>query len=203
MGQELYTIVAMAARYWFCVLMVIIAFRAWRITVVDNRRAALLRAWSPQTGCIGEFVINPGKTKKQVSVPVPREGVLGSSKRADVYVPGKDLERFHATLEQREGGLLVAPRGKAKLTLNGSIEGPQLYMRDGDTLTIGKTKLLLVVFDPEPGAREQDAFTDDALWGDSYADTRRRASKERGLTPKKRRPEDDIKDFEDDLWPDQ
>ncbi|MEA5067194.1 MAG: FHA domain-containing protein, partial [Eubacteriales bacterium] len=126
MNGELYTLIAMAARYWFCALMVLIAFRAWRITVVDNRRAALLRAWSPETGCIGEFVINPGRTKRQLSVPVPREGVLGSSRRADVRVSGKDVARFHLTLEQREGGLLVRPCGKNRAVLNEAHTGDML-----------------------------------------------------------------------------
>ena len=191
MNGELYTLIAMAARYWFCGLMVLIAFRAWRITVVDNRRAALLRAWSPETGCIGEFVINPGRTKRQLSVPVPREGVLGSSRRADVRIPGKDVARFHLTLEQREGGLLVRPSGKNRVVLNESHTGDMLFMRDGDTLTIGKTKLLLVVFDPESADEPLDDFADEVLWGDEPGPEQRRANR------------DDLKDFEDELWPDE
>ena len=53
MSSELYAILAMAARYWFIALILLIALRAWRMTVKDSRRAKLLRDWSPETGCVG------------------------------------------------------------------------------------------------------------------------------------------------------
>lgn len=208
MNSEQYTLVALAARYWFCALMVLIAFRAWRVTVIDNRRAALLRAWSPETGCIGEFVINPGKAKRQVSVPIPREGVLGSSRRADVHIAGKDVKRYHATLEEREGGLLVTTRGRAEALLNGAHAGEALFMRDGDTLLIGKTKLLLVMFEPDPTAKGSDEFSDEAIWREFDAPAPKPKATKRGKgksnsKSKKWDDEPDLQAFEDDIWPDE
>ncbi|MEA5064695.1 MAG: hypothetical protein VB065_01480, partial [Eubacteriales bacterium] len=70
--------------------------------------------------------------------------------------------------------------------------GDMLFMRDGDTLTIGKTKLLLVVFDPEPADEPADDFADDVLWGDEPESGQR-----------SRGSRDDLEDFEDELWPDE
>ena len=60
MSQNLYEIVALAARYAFAGLMVLIVLRAWRITLVDSRRAATLRHLSPSTGISGELVVLGG-----------------------------------------------------------------------------------------------------------------------------------------------
>ena len=45
----MYSLIALAARYWFAGLIVVILFRGWRMTVADNRRARLLRGWMGQT----------------------------------------------------------------------------------------------------------------------------------------------------------
>ena len=39
MSESLYELVALGARYVFAALMVLIVLRAWRITIVDSRRA--------------------------------------------------------------------------------------------------------------------------------------------------------------------
>ena len=43
MSQSVYELIALAARYVFAGLMLLIVARAWRITIVDSRRAATLR----------------------------------------------------------------------------------------------------------------------------------------------------------------
>lgn len=153
-SPDLYTILSLAARYLFCGLMVLIVFRAWRITVVDNRRARILRAWTPETGCIGEFLVNPGKGKKRASVTIPREGLLGSGASADVRLKHDDLRKKHAYFEQREGGLLLKPLRGARVEFHGGISGDQLLLRDGDVIAIGKLKLMLVLFDSAGQAEE-------------------------------------------------
>ena len=57
MSQSLYEVVALGARYVFAGLMVLIVLRAWRITLIDSRRARTLRRMSPQTGLSGELVV--------------------------------------------------------------------------------------------------------------------------------------------------
>lgn len=154
MNTEMYTLLAMFARYFFAGLMVVVVFRAWRITIKDNRRAKVLRDWSPETGCVGELLVNPENKRRQVH-PIPREGVLGSSRKADIRVKYKDVLPMHAHIEEREGGLLIRPLGRAKVALGkGLFTGEQLFAKDGDMLNIGKQKMMIVLFEPGAPAEE-------------------------------------------------
>lgn len=229
MSSELYAILAMAARYWFIALILLIALRAWRMTVKDSRRAKLLRDWSPETGCVGQFVVDPGRGKNHDVLPIPREGVLGSSRRADVRLRGRDIKRFHFSFEARPGGLLVRPRPRAQVVLNKEFTGDKLFAQDGDTLTLGKAKLLLVLFQVQP---EEQPFDEEHIWGPDPAQrpaqpqgeaapvqesARRREKPERVHARSRRREkpdvgearsrrqaaqQDELQAFEDELWPD-
>lgn len=181
MNSDLYTLIALAARYWFAGLAVVILFRGWRMTVADNRRARLLREWMGQTGCVGELIANPG-AKKRISYPIPREGVLGSAAKADVRIRHREVARAHAHFELREGGLLIKPLGRARLSIGEGYSGNAVFIQDGDVLTIGRLKLMLVLFDApiaqdededewfdvqsEAPARRDDFFDEEAIWPD-------------------------------------
>lgn len=181
MSEDLFALLSLAARYWFCGLMLVIVFRAWRLTGLQARRAREIRARTPGGGCVGEFVVNPGKGKRRASLPIPREGVLGRSRRADVSIRDKSLKRYHALLEKREGGLLVRPYAKAKASLNGKFTGEALILRDGDTLVVGDLRLLYVAFEPEavdPAPEKTNP---------------KHTEKEKA---------DDLRAFEDELWQD-
>jgi hypothetical protein len=156
-NSDLYALIALAARYWFVALIVVLLFRGWRMTVADNRRAKLLREWMGQTGCVGELIANPG-AKKRVSYPIPREGVLGSGRAADVRIRHRDLKHAHAHFELREGGLLIRPLGKAELSVGGGFSGESVFLQDGDVLTIGKLQLMLVLFDAPVEEEETDEW---------------------------------------------
>lgn len=155
MGSDLYALIALAARYWFAALIVALLFRGWRMTVADNRRAKLLREWMGQTGCVGELILNPG-SKRRVSYPIPREGVLGSARNADVRIRHRDMQRAHAHFELREGGLLMKPLGRAELKVGGGFTGEAVFLQDGDVLTVGKLQLMLVLFDAPAEKEEED-----------------------------------------------
>ena len=157
MNSDLYALIALAARYWFVALIAVLLFRGWRMTVADNRRAKLLREWMGQTGCVGELILNPG-TKKHISYPIPREGVLGSGRAADVRIRSRDLKHAHAHFELREGGLLVKPLGRAELKVGGGFTGESVFLQDGDVLTIGKLQLMLVLFDASAEEEETDEW---------------------------------------------
>lgn len=157
MTSDLYALIALAARYWFVALIVTLLFRGWRMTVADNRRAKLLREWMGQTGCVGELILNPG-SKKRVSYPIPREGVLGSAVSADVRIRHRDMQRAHAHFELREGGLLMKPMGRAELKVGSGFTGEAVFLEDGDVLTIGKLQLMLVLFDAPAEEEEEDQW---------------------------------------------
>ncbi len=157
MNSDLYALISLAARYWFVALIVTLLFRGWRMTVADNRRAKLLREWMGQTGCVGELILNPG-SKKRVSYPIPREGVLGSAVSADVRIRHRDMLRAHAHFELREGGLLMVPMGRAELKVGGGFTGEAVFLEDGDVVTIGKLQLMLVLFDAPAEEEEEDQW---------------------------------------------
>ena len=65
MSTDLYELIAYAARYWFALLAVLVAFYGWRACVTDNRRARILRYQAHGAGCVGELVMLDDGTKKK------------------------------------------------------------------------------------------------------------------------------------------
>ena len=86
MSDGLYEILALAARYFFAALFLLIVLRAARITLRDGRRAKKLRRWAPETGLSGELMVVEGdeRAKRGMRYPVIREGVLGSGRAFDI-----------------------------------------------------------------------------------------------------------------------
>lgn len=146
--SELYAILALAMRYVFCALLLIIVFRAWRITVVDNRRARILRMIMPDVASVGELIAQGNlKGKRRARFLIPSEGILGSSGGADICIRHADVKRKHAFFSLRDGGLLIRPLRGATLTLENGANARQLILKDGDRFLIGKLKVQLVLFD--------------------------------------------------------
>ena len=109
MSDGLYEILALAARYFFAGLFLLIVLRAWRVTVRDARRARKLRRLSPQTGLSGELVVleGEGRARRGMRYPVIREGTLGSARSADVRVRHPSVRPRHARFELTEEGLAL------------------------------------------------------------------------------------------------
>ena len=116
MSQSVYELIALAARYVFAGLMLLIVARAWRITIVDSRRAATLRRMSPQTGLSGELVVLEGdeKARRGMRYPVIREGMIGSSRRADIRIRHSSVRRRHAWFQLTPEGLSLRAHAGAR-----------------------------------------------------------------------------------------
>jgi hypothetical protein len=177
---ELYAILSLAARYLFLTLMLLILLRAWFMTLRDNRKARRLFEHAERAGMVGWFLVGG---KRRDALPIPREGVLGASRRADIRLRGRDIRHAHFSFEARPGGLLIVPRPRAPVQVKGQT-GKQIFLRDGETLQLGKTKLVLSLFREEPSI----PFDEEHIWGDSVKE--------------KDRKDDELKIFEDELWPD-
>lgn len=164
MQSDWYTLLSMGMRYWFTAIAAIIVFRAWQATIRDTRRARVLRAWAPDTGAIGEIVVVSGGSgvRKGTRIPVPKEGLLGSSRRSDVRLKHPDVKRYHAHIEQRENGVLMEVMGRAEIWLAGRT-GQKLLLRDGDRFSIGGLALMLVLYAPgdEAGSVDVDIAEDE------------------------------------------
>ena len=147
MNGQLYELAALAGRYVFAALMALIVLRAGRITLVDARRAAALRRMSPETGVVGELLVTAGgqKAKTGMRYPVIREGMIGSSRRADVRVRHGSVRRRHAYFQLTEAGLAVRSHARAPLRAGDGTPVKSLLLEDGDALIVGEVTLLLVL----------------------------------------------------------
>ena len=146
-SSSVYEIIALAARYFFTAIMLLIVARAWKITIVDSRRAASLRRLSPETGVCGEFLVvqGHGRAKDGMRYPVIREGLIGSSRKADIRLRSSSVRRVHAFFELTPKGLrLRAQRGARLFNARGNARR-ELLLGDGSRVTIGEVELLLIL----------------------------------------------------------
>ena len=157
MSQETYELLALAARYWFVILAVIIAFRGWRACVQDNRKSKILRDWAGGSGCVGELVLmedgSRKKRRKAVRYQVPAEALLGSGAAADIRIRNRDVLKRHIYMTYRPGEMVLSPARGADFEAPVLPDGTHV-LRDGDTLLIGQVRLLMVFFDSGDAAPE-------------------------------------------------
>ncbi|MDD6884599.1 MAG: FHA domain-containing protein [Eubacteriales bacterium] len=148
MSDNFYELIALAARYLFAGLMLLIVIRAWRITIIDSRRAAKLRRWAPETGVIGEMQVLDGdeKARRGMVYPVIREGMIGRSRKSDIRLRSHSVRLRHAYFEMASDGLHLRSAGSARISgVNGRAKS--LILSDGGIVRVGKVRLMLVLTD--------------------------------------------------------
>ena len=156
MSNDTYELLSLAARYWFTAVALRIVFRAWRLTVTDNRRAKILRDWAPETSRIGEVLIMSGEggAKKGKRYPLMREAILGRSRNSDIHLSAKSIHKQHLYFEEREGGVLVRPMQAADLSSPGKGRLDHLLLHDGEQFIAGKVTMMLVLSEIKPRYRD-------------------------------------------------
>jgi len=151
MSVDAFELLALTMRYIFAGLMVLIVLRAARGALVDSRRAARLRRLSPMTGISGELVVlDPlPKLPRGRRFPVIREGMIGSSRRADVRIRERSVRRRHLLFQLTEAGLHI--RTHAGTRLRDALGEParELMLLDGDSFFVGGVHLMLVLSVPD------------------------------------------------------
>ena len=147
MSGSLYELCAIAARYLFAALMVLIVVRAWKITIVDSRRAATLRRMSPETGICGEFLIltGSGKVREGMRFPVIREGMIGSSAKSDVRLRANGVHRTHAYFQLTPDGLHIRDHASARIFNARGETRREMFLGDGAKLTVGSVEMMLIL----------------------------------------------------------
>ena len=162
MSTGLYELVALGARYVFAALMVLIVLRAWRITLIDARRAGALRRMSPQTGLSGELLVldGDGKARRGMRYPVIREGMIGASRRSDIRIRHASIRRKHAYFQLTDQGLTIQARPDAPMRDANGRPTETLLLGDGSEFTLGNVRLLLVLTDA--GVAAKGEATDEA-----------------------------------------
>lgn len=156
MSTNAYELLALAMRYVFAALMVLIVIRAWRITFIDNRRAAKLRRLSPDTGIVGEMLVVNGSERARPGMhyPVTLEGAIGSGRRADIRIRHSTVRSRHAIYQMTEEGLFVRGHAHARIRDGHGRLARQLVLHDGEILRIGEVALMLVLTDADAAPEE-------------------------------------------------
>lgn len=163
MSTETYELLALAARYWFIALAALFVLRGWRASVKDNRNAKILRDWAGGAGCVGELVVledgqrSKKKTIRGARFPVPEEGLIGSGSTADIRIRHGDLRSKHVWFAYRKGRLMLTAAGRAKINAPMTPDG-RYVLRDGDELSIGKLRFVMVFYDVQDAAQAQPVF---------------------------------------------
>jgi hypothetical protein len=162
MSEGLYELVALGARYVFAALMVLIVLRAWRITIVDSRRAGMLRRLSPQTGLSGELLVleGDGKACRGMRYPVIREGMIGALRRSDIRIRHASIRRKHAYFQLTDRGLVIQTRPGAAMRDADGRRVETLLLGDGSEFTLGRVRLLLVLSDGRMTEKTDDEESD-------------------------------------------
>lgn len=147
MNANAYELLSLCMRYVFAVLMVLIILRAWRITLVDGRRAAKLRRLSPETGIVGEFQVISGhdRTKEGMRYPVTLEGTIGSARENDIRLRSRSVRRRHAVFQMTDDGLYIRSHAHGRLRDGFGRPSGELILHDGDFITIGSVRMILIL----------------------------------------------------------
>lgn len=152
MPDAYYEVIAQGARYWFLLLMALIAWRSWRWYRRDKRQAKKRLRLLPDAGFVGEMVVTQGDEalERGTVLAVPREGTLGSLRTNDLTLPANGVEKRHLWFRfDDERGLQVEPFGKNALSVDGEAfqrRGEPLYMAHGSRLYVGAYVLRLRLF---------------------------------------------------------
>ena len=170
MSRELYEALSLFSRYLFTLLGVLIALRAflWLLTSHTEKQLRLRRM--PEAGMVGEFVVlsGDGDLHPGDAILVPWEGVMGSVRSCDVFVPGREIRRRHLSFSFQPGlGLLVHPFSGCEAMVNANPVNchsrPESFpMRHGAFLQLGAVTLRLRLFaglDPQAGFGEDSGNT--------------------------------------------
>ena len=162
MNNDLYELIALAARYFFSGLMVLIALRAAYGALTDSQRASRLRRLSPLTGLSGELIVLRAvdRVHQGMRYPVIREGMIGASSKADVRIRHRSVRRRHAYFQLSRKGFHI--RSHAGARLRDALGRPvrELTLQDGDGVIIGDVPMMLVLNFADNAARLREKRPD-------------------------------------------
>lgn len=152
MPDNVYEVLAQAARYWFLFWMALIAWRSWRWYRKDRRAAKKRLKLLPDAGFVGEMVVVDGgeDVPRGTVYAVPREGTLGTLRTNDLCVQADGVDRRHLwfRFDDRKG-LMVEPFAHNPVNVDGEDfqnRRHPLYMAHGSCLTAGGVRMRLRLF---------------------------------------------------------
>lgn len=178
MPAEIYEIAALAARFWFLFLMVMIVMHSYRWYARDRRLRKKRLKDLPDAGYIGEFVVmeSTGDLKQGDVLAVPFEGTLGMLLNNDVCVGAEGVAPRHLWFRyDRERGIRMLPLDDNEFTVDQTsiVDQPEgLYVVHGSRLYVGACQLRLRMFEgyevrqaPQPAPARAGSPWPDQLLG--------------------------------------
>ncbi len=162
MPAEIYEVVALAARFWFLLLMGLIVWYSYRWYARERRARKRLLDELPDAGFVGEFVVmrSTGKFKQGDALHVPFEGTLGMLFDNDIVLdaPGVAPRHIHFRYDRKRGLKMLPIKQNNFCTDRGSSEDSPagLFAVHGTRLYVGDCELRLRMFEgyevnPPPG----------------------------------------------------
>lgn len=152
--DEIYEVIALAMRYWFVFLGVLIVWRSFSWLRKDRRARHKKLKKLPDAGMIGELAVLHGSDElpEGTIIPMPYEGTLGFVRSCDIAVPVDQVAGCHLdfSFQPHLGLLLYLRRGQRCL-----VDGTELTCRSkprslpmlhGSTLQVGDAVLQLRLF---------------------------------------------------------
>lgn len=151
MSQAYYELLALAARYVFALLGVVVVWRAANWLRQDARQRKSVMSALPDAGYIGTLYVMEGQSKRLSpgdSLSLPTEGVLGRSASCDVGVSHPTVARRHALFEFHTDGLHLRPYRDKYLEVDGQPlrKGCEAILTHGAIVTLGNVTLQLRLF---------------------------------------------------------
>ncbi len=154
MSSDLYEVIALAARYLFAFLGVVIVLRSYFWLLSDRREKHRRLRRLPDAGNIGEMVVLSGSSElpEGTCIPVPWEGELGAVRSCDIVVPCNGVRKRHLRFFYQIGrGLQILPLSGCEATVDsvtldcrsGERGTPMVH---GSFLQVGSALLRLRVF---------------------------------------------------------
>ena len=106
---DAYESAALVLRFLFLILGAGIFLHALWETSVDLMRGRWLRQAENKTGAIAHFNVTGARWHRTLTIPIPREGTVGSQRKCDVRISGARLEKKHFYYEIIDGGIVITP----------------------------------------------------------------------------------------------
>ncbi|MBR4359747.1 MAG: hypothetical protein IKP32_03935 [Clostridia bacterium] len=143
MSEGAFELLALLMRYVYVLIGVLILWRALRWMRRDAKAYKKEMKSLPDAGLVGEMV----NLKTGQAQPLPREGIIGSSRACDIRVKSAGVRRIHARFEFMEGkGLCVVPCWRCRVILSGTEVKGRGYALHGTQLQLGGAQLRVRLF---------------------------------------------------------
>lgn len=150
MAQRALELLALVARFWFILLILLLVYSAFKLTWRDLRRQRKLGRELADAKRMGHLRYT-GKNLKGLQRGQEwvflRESIAGSASGCDIVLPHPSILRYHARLFAIEGYLSCEPAPGAACYANGEEFFERTALMDGDELTLGDLRFRVELYD--------------------------------------------------------